>query len=101
MRAPKFKQTMSESEMLALIDAMPEEAKEHFKAVVRLLLPCYGPDTEERSEAVVLIANPEDEKLVVLSMNANDLACAEMLTAANQIMGELVMQDAPAPGRYN
>lgn len=92
---------MSEQEDEALMKrmtALPKDAQEHFKMVVRLVALCYI-DPEQYSG--LLLVNGEDGGLVMMSLNANDMDAAELLVEASEYIHQIVTRDAPPKEQFN
>lgn len=73
----------------------------HFFSVMQTLSDCYGGDEEKRASAVVLFSRAEEETLTLLSINASDIECANLLRAAGETIEDVVVKDAPERGMYN
>jgi hypothetical protein len=82
----------------ALLKAMSEEEKAHFKTTVLKLLTCYGPNA---NQAVLLIKDIEEERLELATMNLDEMEAASMMIEANDFFGFLNTIDAPPKEAFN
>jgi hypothetical protein len=98
VKTRKYK-PMREDLLVAHLDALPDEAKEHFKAMSSMLAMCYGKDAP--CEAVLLLRNNDSEEMVIASANACDMTVSEMVAEAHGIMKGVVVSDAPPKELFN
>jgi hypothetical protein len=95
-RKPKM---MREDQLVKHLDALSDEAKEHFKALTALLAMCYGDNAP--GEAVLLLRNNDTEEMVIASANACDMTVSEMIAEAHGVMKGVVVSDAPPKELFN
>ena len=82
----------------ALLKAMSDEEKAHFKTTVLRILTCYGPDA---NQAVVLLKNISEDRLELATMNLDEMEAAEIMIEANDFFGFLNTIDAPPKEAFN
>jgi hypothetical protein len=98
VKTRKYK-PMREDLLVAHLDALPQEAKDHFKALSSMLAMCYGENAP--CEAVLLMRNNDSEELLIASANACDMTVAELVAEAQQVMKGVVVSDAPPKELFN
>ncbi len=74
---------MDEKQFTTLIETMGIEEREHFRAVVELLVKCY---TEEKLSAVFVVQ--QESRVVVIGANVTDWKAAEMLGTVMEVLDE-------------
>ena len=82
---------------LALLEELSDDKRRHFALVLGKLAECYIEDSGVK--AVVLVDTAD--RLMTISVGATEMDCAEMLGKANEIMGMVVTEDAPAREMFN
>jgi|LakMenEpi03Aug12_release.lakeMendotaPanAssembly.Ray.scaffolds.fasta_scaffold345788_2 hypothetical protein len=82
----------------ALLKAMSDEEKAHFKTTVLKFLTCYGPNA---NQAVLIIKNTGEDRLEVATMNLDEMEAAEIMIEANDFFGFLNTIDAPPKEAFN
>lgn len=82
----------------ALLKAMSEDEKQHFKTTVLRILTCYGP---EANQAVIILKNLNEERLELATMNLDEMEAASMMIEANDFFGFLNTIDAPPKEAFN
>lgn len=94
---PHKESKVSDEVMLKRLSMLPEEKQEHFRMVLRLIADCYN--KENPSSAVLMVKNSVNIALV--SINANDINIAEILSEASKIADSLILEDAPPREMFN
>jgi hypothetical protein len=82
----------------ALLKAMSDEERTHFKTTVLKILTCYGPDA---NQAVVILKNVGEGHLELTTMNIDEMEAASMMIEANDFFGFLNTIDAPPKEAFN
>jgi hypothetical protein len=82
----------------ALLKAMTDDEKEHFKITVFKILTCYGPNA---NQAVIILKNVGEERLELATMNLDEMEAAAMMVEANDFFGFLNTIDAPPKEAFN
>jgi hypothetical protein len=82
----------------ALLKAMSEDEKTHFKTTVLKLLTCYGPNA---NQAVLIIKDVAEDQLALATMNLDEMEAAEIMIEANDFFGFLNTIDAPPKEAFN
>jgi hypothetical protein len=82
----------------ALLKAMSEDEKQHFKITVFKILTCYGPNA---NQAVIILKNVGEERLELATMNLDEMEAAAMMVEANDFFGFLNTIDAPPKEAFN
>ena len=82
---------------LTLLEELSDEKRMHFALLLSKLAKCYVEDGDHR--AVLLVDNREH--LMTISVGASEMECVEILNKAQEIMGMVVTEDAPAREMFN
>jgi hypothetical protein len=93
----EHKSAESDEKLLTHLSTLPAKDQEHFKLLVRLISRCYGKDA--RASGVLIVR--DNERLAVLSVNANDIDMAEIIMCAAEATGSVLMEDAPPKEMFN
>lgn len=75
----------------------PKDKREHFAALIMQLADCYG--EEITSKALVLIDT--GDTLAMFSAGADEMAAAEMIGKAHEVLMSTVTADAPPKEMFN
>jgi hypothetical protein len=82
----------------ALLKAMTDEEKQHFKTTVLKILTCYG---EGANQAVLILKNANEGHIELSTMNTDEMEAASMMIEANDFFGFLNTIDAPPKEAFN
>jgi hypothetical protein len=82
----------------ALLKAMTDDEKEHFKIAVFKILTCYGPNA---NQAVIILKNVGEERMELATMNLDEMEAASLMIEANDFFGFLNTIDAPPKEAFN
>lgn len=98
MDAMKQKKMKAEwADTLTLLEDLTDEKRMHFALLLSKLAKCYVEDGDHR--AVLLVDN--GSHLMTISVGASEMECVEILNKAQEIMGMVVTEDAPAREMFN
>ena len=89
---------MSHDEMARRVDAMTDEEQQHFKQIIMRVVLCFGKDA---MQGVFITSKPTAATLGLFTINCEEMEAATMLLGANEYIGFLNMQDAPAKEKFN
>jgi hypothetical protein len=89
---------MSHDEMARRVDAMTDEEQQHFKQIIMRVVLCFGDDA---MQGLFITSKPESATLGLFTINCGEMEAATMLLGANDYVGFLNMQDAPAKEKFN
>ena len=82
---------------LTLLENLPEEKRMHFALLLSKLAKCYVEDSGYK--AVLLV--DDDDQLMTISVGASEMECMAILNKAQEVMGAVVTEDAPAREMFN
>lgn len=85
------------ADTLTLLEDLTDEKRMHFALLLSKLAKCYVEDGDHR--AVLLVDN--GSHLMTISVGASEMECVEILNKAQEIMGAVVTEDAPAREMFN
>ena len=89
---------LEQEELEAIVNAMTEQEKDHFKSAISQVLRCYAKD----GPSAVLIVGWTDEPVAgVTSINATPMTAAHLLYSANNFFNYMALQDAPPRKDFN
>lgn len=85
------------ADTLTLLEELSDDKRTHFALVLSKLAKCYVDDNGYR--AVLLVDN--NDHLMTISVGATEMECMEILNKAQEVMGMVVTEDAPAREMFN
>lgn len=85
------------ADTLALLEDLPDDKRMHFALLLSKLAKCYVDDGGYK--AVLLVDN--NDHLMTISVGATEMECMEILNKAQEVMGAVVTEDAPAREMFN
>ena len=95
LKQQKMKEEWADT--LTLLEDLTDEKRMHFALLLSKLAKCYVEDGDHR--AVLLVDN--GSHLMTISVGASEMECVEILNKAQEIMGMVVTEDAPAREMFN
>ncbi len=81
------------------IEAMTDEARDHFKDVIEMLSHCYEKDSEV--QAVVIVSREGFPIVKIRTVNIDEMESAAKLQMALDCLTALNMNDAPPREQFN
>jgi len=83
---------MSDEELHRRVEAMSDEAQEHFKVLIHKLVACY---TNADAQALVLFSGANDKLGGIVTVNCNEMDALKLVMSANDLFGFINAADAP------
>lgn len=91
-------QTKEGLEFMSKLDALSEQARDHFRMVLLKLVECYS---DENAHGVVLVSREGEDGMTFIAINANEMDAAEMLSRAGTVIMDINVEDMPDRGMLN
>jgi hypothetical protein len=88
----------TDKKMMKALGLLDKDMQEHFKAVVRMVSICY---TDPHLYSGVVVVRRTDEDILIISLNANEMDAAELITAAGGVITDVVTESAPPREQFN
>jgi hypothetical protein len=85
------------ADTLTLLEDLSDDKRMHFALLLSKLAKCYVEDGGHK--AVLLVDN--NDHLMTISVGATEMECMEILNKAQEVMGMVVTEDAPAREMFN
>lgn len=85
-------------EMEAALRKMDDDQREHLRVLISEVVQCY---INEDLHGLVLVGGGQLKPLKIMSVNANEMEAAALLTVANEYINYAAMQDAPPKEQFN
>jgi len=89
---------MSDEELHRRVEAMSDEAQEHFKVLIHKLVACY---TNADAQALVLFSGANDKLGGIVTVNCNEMDALKLVMSANDLFGFINAADAPPKELFN
>lgn len=82
---------------LKKLESISPDRRKHFALVLLQLADCYVDDSG--SMGVLLV--DKQESMMTISIGATEMECANIVMRAYEVMGEVMVADAPAKEMFN
>jgi uncharacterized ferredoxin-like protein len=89
---------MTPEEMDTLLEEISEEERTYLRMLIGRIAHCFS---KEDHRAVILFGDKSEEHVSVCSVNCEEMAAANMLAHANDVMIFANTQDAPPKEQFN
>lgn len=93
-----FEQTKESLEFMDKIDSMSQQQRDHMQIVVSKLIACY---IDPKCHAVLVVGNDDSEQATLLTINADEMEAAGILSKLEGMFYELNTVDAPPKEKMN
>jgi hypothetical protein len=89
---------MSEAELHRRVEAMSNEAQEHFRVLIHKLVACYS---NADAQALVLFSGANDKLGGIVTVNCSEMDALRLVMSANDLFGFMNVADAPPKEHFN
>ena len=83
-----------------VVDALPEEQREHLKTLVYNLIMAFDPEQAHR-QVLIIFNNEKDDALSIGTANMSAYEAAGLLIKLATLMEQRMMDDAPSKEMFN
>ena len=83
-----------------VVDALPEEQREHLKTLVYNLIMAFDPEQDHR-QVLIIFNNEKDDALSIGTANMSAYEAAGLLIKLATLMEQRMMDDAPPKEMFN
>ena len=91
-------QTQEGLEFMAKLEALSEDARNHFKLVLLKLVECY---IDDNTHGVLLVSKEGESQMTLVAINANEMDAADLLAQAGTFLTEVNTVGMPDKGMLN
>ena len=90
---------MSDSQsVIKMIAELDEDAQEHFRSLLRMILPCYG---DNNSHCVVIVMEGDSPLINIRTISLNEMYTLQALQHALSFFEFMNIKDAPEKEKFN